>query len=116
VDTTGPVHGAVQRHGTSLVLSVERVGDGAGLQLRGARGFEVLSSGRWQTTKVAAHTRDTVTLAPVPADATKLRYSWYSNPCGEQCFQCAVYTAVAPLGDLSGEEPFLPLAPFVMAI
>ena len=44
------------------------------------------------------------------------RYNWYSNPCGKKCFGCAVYVAVEPLSSpaLSGEEPFLPLPPFVM--
>ncbi len=32
------------------------------------------------------------------------------------CFGCAVYSKVTPLGKLSGEEAFLPLAPFVMDI
>ena len=56
----------------------------------------------------------TVTIAKVPSTATKLRYNWYSNPCGKQCFGCAVYVHVVPIGDLSGEESFLPLPPFVL--
>ena len=37
-----------------------------------------------------------------------------SNPCGIHCFGCAVYVHVEPLGNFSGAESFLPLAPFVM--
>lgn len=45
-----------------------------------------------------------------------LRYNWYSNPCGYYCFGCAVYVGVAPLGQLSGAEPFLPQPPFIVDI
>ena len=85
-------------------------------------GSNLSSGGKWLSVAISAHSHDTVTLGDVPADASKLRYNWYSNPCGEHCFGCAVYAQVSPLGEepwykaLSGEEPFLPLAPFVMEI
>lgn len=40
------------------------------------------------------------------------RYLWYSNPCGEGQYGCAVYVTVTPLGTMSGEHDFLPVAPF----
>ena len=39
------------------------------------------------------------------------RYNWYSNPCGINCYACAVYVTVNPLGDLSGERSDIPLPP-----
>ena len=117
VGTTGPIPGAVTRTGTTLTLTVENLGPGtAGVQLRGDKGFEVLIGGKWEVAQITTHTKATVTLSDVPKTATKLRYNWYSNPCGEGEFGCAVYIAVEPLGKLSGEEPFLPLPPFVKAI
>ena len=68
----------------------------------------------WTNTKITAHDSTSVTISPVPANGTRLRYLWYGNPCGLSCFECAVYTAVTPLGGLSGEKAFLPLAPFIM--
>lgn len=50
------------------------------------------------------------------ATGTMLRYNWYSNPCGYYCLGCAVYVGVAPLGQLSGAEPFLPQPPFIVDI
>jgi hypothetical protein len=84
--------------------------------LKASKGMEVLVAGKWLSVPVTDHTRDTVTIGPVPARATRLRYNWYSNPCGIGVFGCAVYAKVTPLGKLSGEEAFLPLAPFVMDI
>jgi hypothetical protein len=52
-----------------------------------------------------------VTIVPAPR-GSKLRYNWYSNPCGEGVFGCAIYVGVEPIGELSGMESFLPLAPF----
>ena len=66
--------------------------------------MEVLVAGKWLSVPVTDHTRDTVTIGPVPARATRLRYNWYSNPCGIGVFGCAVYAKVTPLGKLSGEE------------
>ena len=72
--------------------------------------------GTWVTAKIVSHDKTSVTIGPAPTTGTRLRYLWYGNACGLSCFQCAVYAAVAPLGDgtLSGELPFLPLAPFIM--
>jgi sialate O-acetylesterase len=113
----GPVHGAVKRAGDNLVLSIDNIGPSSGgVELKSSRGMEVLVAGKWLSAPVTANTRDTVTIGPVPSGAARLRYNWYSNPCGIDCFGCAVYAKVTPLGKLSGEEAFLPLAPFVMDI
>lgn len=126
-DSTGPLPGLLKRaigtgtDGThastdgSLILTVENVGTGV-LPLRSSRGFEVLDSGRWVSVTAASQTASTVTISGVPATGTMLRYNWYSNPCGYYCFGCAVYVGVAPLGQLSGAEPFLPLPPFIVDI
>ena len=111
----GPVAGDVtKQEGSTLVLSVLHAGEG--VVLHSSKGFEVLANGKWQSAPVVSHTNDTVTVGEVPPAATKLRYNWYSNPCGEQCFGCAVYVSVPKIGELSGEEPFLPLAPFIKKI
>ena len=82
------------------------------MEVHGSRGFEVLAGGTWVSTSIKSHTKDTVTIADV-AGGTKLRYNWYSNPCGYYCFECAVYVTTTPVvPGLSGEEPFLPLPPF----
>ena len=113
VDTVGPVPGAVTRtaDGTGLVLTVEDAGQGVA-EPRSSRGFEVLSAGVWVSVPATSHTASTVTISAVPAGATKLRYNWYDNPCGLNCFECAVYVNVRPAGNWSGEHPFLPLPPF----
>ena len=113
----GPIHGAIKRVGNKLILSIGNIAPSAGgVELKASRGMEVLVAGKWLSVPVTDSTRDTVTIGPVPTSATRLRYNWYSNPCGIDCFGCAVYSKVTPLGKLSGEEAFLPLAPFVMDI
>jgi hypothetical protein len=98
------------------VVTVARLGSGAGVVLRGTRGFEILAGGKWASTNITSHTKDTVTVADV-AGGGKLRYNWYSTPCGPNCFGCAVYVTTTPIVmGLSGEEPFLPLSPFMAAI
>lgn len=84
--------------------------------LRSSRGFEVLDSGRWVSVTAASQTASPVTICGVLATGTMLRYNWYSNPCGYYCLGCAVYVGVAPLGQLSGTEPFLPQPPFILDI
>jgi hypothetical protein len=49
----------------------------------------------------------------VPANATRLRYLWYNNPCGAAPYGCPIYVPVSPIGADSGEMPFLPLGPFI---
>ena len=99
------------------------MGTGGGITLRGTLGFEVLApfhggGGKWVSVPIISHSKDTVTISAGLAGGdgapTRLRYNWYSNPCGEACFGCAVYVEVKPLTSLSGDEPFLPLPPFVM--
>ena len=116
---TGPVHGSVKTFPGATVpleLTVKNVGTGAGVVLHGKEGFELLVAGKWLSVDVVGHTKNGVSIAlPLTKEkATKLRYNWYSNPCGIHCFGCAVYVGVEPLGNFSGAEPFLPLAPFVM--
>ena len=110
----GPIHGAIKRVGDNLILSIGNWN--AGVELKASQGMEVLVAGKWLSVPVSGNTRDTVTIGPVPTAASRLRYNWYANPCGIDCFGCAVYAKVTPLGKLSGEEAFLPLAPFVMDI
>ena len=114
VDTTGPRPGRVSRHGDMVILQLEQIGSMSGVKVHSKVGFEVLVASTWKSVTLAAHTKDTVAIGPVPREATQLRYLWYSNPCGESCFGCAVYIEAKPLAPLSGELPFLPLPPFVM--
>eukprot|EP00038_Savillea_parva_P010797 m.192856 g.192856 ORF g.192856 m.192856 type:complete len:675 (-) comp18757_c0_seq1:153-2177(-) len=113
VDTVGPFAGHVTRtnDGHGLVIAIEQAGSGVA-PLRSQRGFEVLSKGQWMSVPAVSTTSNTVTISPVPADSTKLRYNWYTNPCGYDCFTCAVYVNVQTIGNWSGELPFLPLPPF----
>lgn len=147
VDTVGPVVASAKLDASTNTARVllGQLGTGAGVQLHGSKGFEVLSDGKWVSVPIRSHTADTIILAlpaksppapraevPPPAAAaraeggqlnaantsagapTKLRYSWYSNPCGLEPFGCAVYVTTTPLAPgLSGEEPFLPLPPFI---
>ena len=114
--TVGPLPGHATRLGQqSLLIDITEVGGGSGVVLHSTTGFEVLVEGHWVSVAALRHARGVVKLSGVSAGASKVRYAWYSNPCGESCFQCAVYVGVAPLpGALSGEESFLPLPPFVM--
>ena len=125
VDTTTPLAGSatLAASGGDILLTVKNVGTGGGITLRGTLGFEVLApfhggGGKWVSVPIISHSKDTVTISAGLAGGdgapTRLRYNWYSNPCGEACFGCAVYVEVKPLTSLSGDEPFLPLPPFVM--
>ena len=113
VDTTGPLVESVKRAAGGIVITIKNLGAGSGVELHSTTGFEVLTAdSKWTSVPIQTHTNDTVTVGDVKG-ATKLRYSWYSNPCGEDCFGCAVYIAAKPLvAGLSGEEPFPPLPPF----
>ena len=117
VDTVAPHFLAARRAPGGIVLAVGGLGEGRSVQLRGdGRGFELLVGGKWVSTPIAAHGARSVTVADI-AGATKLRYLWYSNPCGTGLFGCAAYVGVKPLVDgLSGEQPFLPLPPFYASL
>ena len=84
----------------------------------GSLGFEVLGADEiWHSTPIVGSGADSVTVGPAPRGARAARYLFYASPCGLECYQCPVYAAVRPLGNLSGErQDFLPLAPFVMKI
>lgn len=118
MDTVGPVARSLSRAGQHLVLAISGVAGGILPVKPAARGFEILVGDEWQSVPIVAQTSDTVTIASPSehAQGNKLRYNWYSNPCGEECFDCAVYVRVKPIGNLSGELDFLPLAPFIMDI
>lgn len=125
VDTAGPELKAVKlstlsRGGSSSHTHIEVTitGEAKGiLPLRSSKGFEVLINDVWQSTTAEVTGKATLSIAVGGVggslDAPKaLRYNWYSNPCGEFPFGCAVYVGVVPLGPISGEKPFLPLPPF----
>jgi hypothetical protein len=97
----------------TITVTIKQLGSGAGVELHGQKGFEVLSAGVWEPVSISSHAHDTVTLdGEAIGGGEKLRYSWYSNPCGLHPFGCAVYVSTKPL--VSGEEPFLPLPPFIV--
>lgn len=120
VDTPGPRPGALTRStdNTSLLLEVVGLSEGGEvLPLRTSRGFEVSSNSWlswWRPVPARRENSTHVRIGPVPTKALSLRYNWYSNPCGEGEFGCAVYVSARPIGNLSGEEPFLPLPPFIV--
>ena len=126
VETVGPLFQSVRRvNETSDDALVELTGCGASggvLPVQNTQGFEALVPGGahgasvWEPVPVIAHAECSVTVGGAfGRNATKLRYNWYSNPCGVDCFGCAVYVAVEPLVSppLSGMEQALPLPPFV---
>jgi hypothetical protein len=106
-------------------VQIERVGSGSGVELRSKTGFEVLVNGHtWVSTPVISNDATSVTVAHVSSEGTslsssssppptKIRYLWYSNPCGKMEFGCAVYVGVSPIGNETGELKFLPLGPFI---
>jgi hypothetical protein len=109
----------VERDASSgtITVTIKQLGSGAGVELHGHNGFEVLNAGVWEPVSITSHAHDAVTLSGNKAISTgeRLRYSWYSNPCGLRPFGCAVYVSTKPLvPGLSGEEPFLPLPPFIV--
>ena len=118
VDTTTPLFAGVERSptGAGLLVNISNAPGGL-LPLRSAKGFEVLSNDYWVSVTASAVTSDgRVQLTDVPDQATRLRYNWYSNPCGYYCFECAVYARATPIANYSGEHDFLPLPPFQTGI
>jgi sialate O-acetylesterase len=129
---------------SQLLIQVNGVGPGGLFFVPDAPGFEVLvptaaAHGTWfpvaiidaqpvhatdplgkaRTTTAVANTSaqiSTITIGPVPADVTAVRYLWRSAPCSNDRFQCPVYARVEPLGPLTGELDILPLPPFLMAL
>merc|ERR1712113_976108 len=119
---SGPWVESVARDAGCIVIKLKGLGS-EGIQLHNTTGFEVLvndggvkSPGVWMNTPITSHTHDSVTIGPIPANATKIRYLWYGDACGLECFQCAVYTGAQILGELTGELDFLPLPPFIQAL
>lgn len=98
------------------------------VEVRSTVGFEVLGSdGLWHSTPIVQGphitigSRDsnsssdgggTLVLSGSPKGARAIRYLWYEAPCTQQPYRCAVYAAVSPLGNKSGEMDWLPLGPF----
>ena len=108
---------AAQGH---LVLDVVNASAGGALLVNQSKpGFEVLVPGApgapptWRSAPIVGSAARSVRIGGVPPSATKVRYNWYSNPCGTGCFGCAVYVAVKPIGTASGERAALPLPPFI---
>lgn len=64
------------------MIQIERLGSGAGVELRSRIGFELLVNGNtWMSTPIIDHDASSVTVAHAPsATPTKIRYLWYSNP------------------------------------
>ena len=114
-ESLGPRVQGVRRLGPNLTITFIDVGSGSGIEVHNTTGFELLvpaegpnastTPGTWVNAKIVAHNANTVTIGAAPPTATRLRYEWYGNACGLSCFECAVYTAVTPLGNLSGEAP-----------
>ena len=109
--------------GGTVTVMIDNPGGGVKLHTDGSVGFEVLPAEErpysvlWANVKIMSYSMNSVTLGPVPANATRLRYLWYSNACGLKLFNCPVYVEVPPLkGGLSGEHGFLPLGPFLAEI
>jgi sialate O-acetylesterase len=119
VDTAGPEVMAVKLNvGSNIGVTITGESQGI-LPLRSSKGFEVLSDGVWHSVTAVVTGKATLSIAlgsASTANPKALRYNWYSNPCGDFPFGCAVYVRVTPLdanqGPLSGEKPFLPLPPF----
>jgi len=118
-DTMAPRVLNINRVQNTIVVKLFFLGTG-GLEIRNKTGFEVLvndggvqAPGKWVSTHITSNSADSITIGAIPTNASKIRYLWYSNPCGMNTYQCAIYTKVQPLGNLSGELDFLPLAPFI---
>ena len=125
-------------HGANVVtLTVGNITGGSEVRLHGTQGFEVLvpasehapnpasaalgpapaaSEMIWLSVAITGHSTTSVTVSGVPKSATKIRYNWWSNPCGEDCFKCGVYVTVTPIGTLSGELDFLPIPPYFASL
>jgi sialate O-acetylesterase len=122
VDTTGPLVDEVKvlkngagGGGASIVITVRQLNPQLLLEsdVRNRLGFEVSDGKTWHSVPAKiGEDRQSIELSDIPAGANKLRYLWYSNPCGEGEYGCAVYARTQPIGNLSGMESFLPLAPF----
>ena len=119
---TGPHATSAVLKGGTITVSIAGVGK-EGVRIRNpsispfnASGFEVLrgSDSVWTSVSIVRHTPNTVTLAYSGPSISKLRYLWYSNPCGYQSFGCTVYVQAERLSTLSGFHDFLPLAPFIL--
>jgi sialate O-acetylesterase len=115
----GPSVKGVEVEGDSVTVKLIGLGKG-GVQIRSTTGFEVLvndggvaAPGVWVNTPITGHQSDSVTIGALASNASKIRYSWYSKPCGLDLFGCAVYTGTTALGNLSGELDFMPLPPFI---
>merc|ERR1711957_267325 len=117
--TLGPKVKSVAREGNSAVITLTDLG--TAVEVHNATGFEAMvvsprnaSEATWVSTPIINHSSDSVTLGAFPSGATRMRYLWYQDACGLHAYECAVYTTVSAIGNLSGEFSFLPLGPFIM--
>ena len=121
VDTSGPLFDRVlKKTSNETIIQIKNVGSMGGIIRHNySKGFEILNEKdmKWYNAVIAYTTTDTITIKYDVTDISngiKLRYNWYSNPCGIYCFECAIYVKVKPLGFLTGMKDFLPLAPFIV--
>ena len=125
---TGPHATSASLQGGIITVSITNVGaQGVHIRdhalapfFRNASGFEVLrrSDSVWQSVPIQGHTTDTVSLVHTGGaqSVSKVRYLWYSDPCGFRGYNCPVYARATPLANLSGFHDFLPLPPFILDI
>jgi hypothetical protein len=108
----------------NVIVTVAGIVAGGLTVTAGSNGFEVLNGTTWTNAPIISTGRDVpfapnatvITIGPVPAHATAVRYLWYSSPCGMIKYECPVTAKVQALGPLSGQEEFLPLGPFMMTL
>ena len=118
-----PVAVSASKTASSIVITLGNTGDGGTLVHKSLFGFEVLGNdGKWHVAPVIPPSSPTlppltVTVGPIPAGASAVRYLWTTAPCGNAApFQCAVYVTAPTLGALSGELDLLPLGPFLFPL
>lgn len=118
-----PVPVSAKQSGSNVTVSLSGLGASGVILKENRLGFEVMdSTGKWTSTPITSKAADSVTFGPAPVSAKAVRYLWYSSPCspyaGPQVpYHCPVYTDVAPLGGLSGEQVgLLPLGPFILEL
>ena len=126
LDTASPYFSSVTKNGSNAIVTFSDCGSpGVVLPPSTTRGFEILvhnasrNESRWLSEPIVDHSQCTVTVQDVydeTMSASRLRYNWYSNPCGYDCYGCAINVQVTPLlaEPISGMNNFLPVPPFVV--
>jgi hypothetical protein len=73
VDTTGPLFEGAQRVSAthSIEIAIKDVGSGAGVELHGSNGFEVLTAANtWASVPIKSHTQNSVLVGDVAGGPT----------------------------------------------